>query len=414
MRKPILTNILPENYPFDLDFLPSSSFVVGGAVRDALLGREREYLDLDFVVGENAVETAHKIAKHYQAGFVLLDSERQIARVVFPHATVDIAQQEGENLETDLGRRDFTINAIAYNPRTKNIIDPLQGCQDLERGLIKMISRKNLQDDPLRLLRGYRQASQLNFEIDDHTQETISSLSFLIQQVALERVRVEVSYMLNSVNGTVWLQKACTSGLLAFFFHNATPEGISRLAKVDSAVSIIKQKWQQLYIKLHQPIRNTIKTTWLGIAKIACLVSQNPEIAEAQLQEITYSKAEINSVTTALKNFSELHKPQISLREQYFFFKAVGDVFPTTAILSLAHDNKVDAIEGAIASYLNPDDLVAHTTPLVSGKDIIISLNIPSSPQIGKILTEIAIAQVEGRVSTASQAIEYARKLIKV
>jgi tRNA nucleotidyltransferase (CCA-adding enzyme) len=75
---------------------------VGGNVRDALLGRRAEYLDLDFVMPQGAVKTARAIANHHKAGFVLLDAERQIARVVFEHATVDFAQQVGESLETDL------------------------------------------------------------------------------------------------------------------------------------------------------------------------------------------------------------------------------------------------------------------------------------------------------------------------
>ena len=85
--------------------------------------------------------------------------------MVFPNATVDIAQQEGDSLETDLHRRDFTINAIAYNIHTQEIIDPLNGGADLEKGILRMISPANLEDDPLRLMRGYRQAAQLGFTV---------------------------------------------------------------------------------------------------------------------------------------------------------------------------------------------------------------------------------------------------------
>ncbi|HBW90708.1 MAG TPA: [cytidine(C)-cytidine(C)-adenosine (A)]-adding enzyme, partial [Cyanobacteria bacterium UBA11149] len=86
---------------------------VGGAVRDSLLSRRSDYLDLDFVLPVDAIKIARSLANRYKAGFVVLDKERQIARVVFEAATVDFAQQEGESIETDLYRRDFTINAIA-------------------------------------------------------------------------------------------------------------------------------------------------------------------------------------------------------------------------------------------------------------------------------------------------------------
>ena len=108
----------PETWPFSLNWLPPSACLVGGTVRDALLDRPSDYLDLDFVLPTSAVETAQAIARHYRAGFVLLDADRQIARVVFEQGTADFAQQVGASLDADLRRRDFTINAIAYNPHT--------------------------------------------------------------------------------------------------------------------------------------------------------------------------------------------------------------------------------------------------------------------------------------------------------
>ncbi|MEM6399950.1 MAG: CCA tRNA nucleotidyltransferase, partial [Cyanobacteria bacterium P01_D01_bin.116] len=130
----ILSKFTPDSLPFNLKLLPKPAYLVGGAVRDAILERNREYLDLDFILPSDAVNVAREIAKYHQAGFVLLDEQRQIARVVFPNATVDIAQQEGDSVEADLHRRDFTINAIAYNIHTQEIIDPLQGGADLEAG----------------------------------------------------------------------------------------------------------------------------------------------------------------------------------------------------------------------------------------------------------------------------------------
>ena len=129
-----LPEFVTANLPFDLDLLPDDSYLVGGAVRDVLLQRNRDYLDLDFVVPKNAIITAKKIANKYNAGFVILDEKRNIARVVFPTATIDIAQQEGKSLLNDLARRDYTINAIAYDCLKQKIVDPLQGQKDLREG----------------------------------------------------------------------------------------------------------------------------------------------------------------------------------------------------------------------------------------------------------------------------------------
>ncbi|MBW4646484.1 MAG: CCA tRNA nucleotidyltransferase [Goleter apudmare HA4340-LM2] len=416
-----LAQLAPQNWPFSRELLPQPAYMVGGAVRDALIGRSREYLDLDFVVPQGAVKLARAIAHHYQAGFVLLDRERQIARVVFPQATVDIAQQEGASLATDLQRRDFTINAIAYNPHTQEIIDPLQGLTDLQQGVMRMVSPANLKDDPLRLMRAYRQAAQLGFTIEPTTKATIRDLAPHITQIAAERFRAEIGYLLASSQGTPWMTTAWEDGLITPFFKNATRESCNKLANVDIAATFLAKTWPLLGAKLQESVRDTIKTTWLGIAKLACLVHPQPETAEIELQELTYSRVETRSVTTALKLFPQFAVPNMTLREQYCFFQEVGIVFTATAVLALAHDNLVEAISGyqpmsgfapLIRRYLNPDDLVAHPAPLVSGKEIIIALKIPASPVVGKLLTEIAIAQAEGTVATPTEAIALARRLL--
>ncbi|MDF5713646.1 MAG: CCA tRNA nucleotidyltransferase [Rhizonema sp. NSF051] len=399
-------SLSPESWPFSLEFLPQPAYMVGGAVRDAILERTREYVDLDFVLPSNAVKVARQIATHYKAGFVLLDPQRQIARVVFPHATADFAQAEGASLEIDLHRRDFTVNAIAYNPHTQEFIDPLQGRQDIQQGLLKMISPANLKDDPLRLLRAYRQAAQLGFTIEPATQDAIRSLASLITKVAAERVRVELGYML-SPQGNLWIAHAWEDGLLKPFFKYATKESLTLLAAVDRAASQLK-----LESLLQKYVRDTVKTTWLGIAKLACLVKSEPSIAEIELQQLTYSRSEIKATITALKLSPQLQAPQLSLREQYFLFQEAGFVFPTIVVLAVARGILVEAIAPLTDRYLNPDDLVAHPTPLLSGKELIIALNVPASPLVGKILTEISVAQIEGKVSTPAQAIEFARHMV--
>ena len=416
----ILSKFTLLSLPFNLELLPKPAYLVGGAVRDAILARNRDYLDLDFILPSEAVNVARKIAKYHQAGFVLLDEQRQIARVVFPNATVDIAQQEGDSLETDLHRRDFTINAIAYNIHTQEIRDPLQGAVDLEAGILRMISPANLEDDPLRLMRGYRQAAQLGFSIEAETHSTIRALASHLEKVAAERIRVELGYMLANPQGTPWLIKAVEDGLLKSSFKYATSH-CAIVAEVDKVASQLAEEFPSLMKILQQNIRDTVKTTWLGIAKLACLVNSKPEIAETELEKLTYSRAEIQSVTTALRTFPKLDA-QLSLREQYFLFREAGSVFPTTAILATAYgdvvrdmseDKPLTTYASLLSRYLSPDDPVAHPTQLVSGTHIISSLNIPSSPLIGKLLTEIAVAQVEGKISTFNEAIEFARKMVE-
>lgn len=412
-----LSALSPKNWPFSLEWLPQPAYMVGGAVRDALLGRRSEYLDLDFVMPTGAVQTARTIAHHYKVGFVLLDAERQIARVVFKQATVDFAQQEGSSLETDLRRRDFTVNAIAYNPHTGELLDPLQGYADLQQGLLRMVSPANLQDDPLRLLRAYRQAAQLDFVIELNTRAVIRQLAQELGKVAPERVRVELGYLLSNSKGTLWLIAAWEDGLIGVWFHRATSSQVERLAAVDEAFVTLAQTWAQLGMELSQVVREPLKSTWLGVAKLACLVAPEPELAESELEQLTLSRAEIRAVTTALKLLPQLQSvevPPMPLAEQYFFFRTTGAVFPSVAVLAVATGTPVEAIAPLINRYLTPDDPVAHPTPLVTGTELMKALNLSSSPLVGELLMQIQLAYIEGKISTSAEAIKFASQLLDV
>ncbi|MEQ8469102.1 CCA tRNA nucleotidyltransferase [Coleofasciculus sp. E1-EBD-02] len=405
-----LSVLSPERFPFSLEWLPPQACLVGGAVRDALLGRQADYLDLDFVVPHDAVKVARKLASHYKAGFVVLDEARQIARVVFDTATVDIAQQEGETLETDLYRRDFTINAIAYNPQTQQIIDPLQGVADCRAGIIRMVSPANLQDDPLRLLRAYRQAAQLGFTIEPTTQSTIRQLAPLLANIAAERVQVELNYLLQSPQGTPWLTAAWQDQLLHHWFPDTKADNFTQIAATDNAAILLAQIWQTLASQLKTPVSGK-SLSWLSLAKLTNVLPSEVEPAEAQLLQLKYSRAEIRAVLIMIQYLPQLLShvtSPMSLREQYFFFQAVGSVFPALAVLAVAEGVLVESIAPLINRYLNPENQVAHPTPLVKGHDLMQQLKLPPSPQIGELLTEIQIARIEGKVSTRDEALEFA------
>ena len=400
----------PDTWPFSLELLPPQACLVGGAVRDALLGRRSEYLDLDFVLPVDAVETARKLANHYKAGFVLLDAGRQIARVVFKQATVDLAKQEGDSLESDLHRRDFTINAIAYNPHTGELIDPLQGIADIQTRTIRMVKAANLKDDPLRLLRGYRQAAQLNFAIEPETQAVMRRIAGLLGEIAAERVQVELGYLLKSAQGTPWLTAAWKDNLLQTWFPDATDQGLAQVAAIDQAAIVLEKTWQTLGVELATLISGK-SASLFSLAKLASLLPSVPTAAEERLQSLKYSRAEIRVAVTTLKHLPRLlsySSSGMSIREQYFLFQDVGSIFPALAVTSVAAGMPVDALTPLINRYLNPDDRVAHPKALITGNDLMRSLNLPAGQQIGKLLGEIQLAQAEGKISTPEEALDFA------
>ncbi len=395
-----LDTFIADNLPFDFGLLPCNCYLVGGAVRDVLLNRSGNYLDLDFVLPHSAIKTARNIANLYRAGFVVLDSDRSIARVVFPHATIDFARQEGDSIEKDLFRRDYTINAIAYHCQERKIIDPLKGKEDLQQGVMRMISRKNLQEDPLRLLRGYRQACQLNFIIESETRQTIKELTPLFTRVATERVNSELGYLLASDNGSYWLKEAFQDGLLSLYWQNSNEEKINYLEKIDISAQWLREKFSHF---------KNINPENYSSAKLACLTANNPGIAEKELLNLKYSRQEIKAVTTILKYTPCLSEKDFAtnLSAQYFFFLSVGKVFPNLAIFALAHDVRQDLITMLLARYLDEHDFVAHPQPLLTGNDLMDSLKIPPSPLIKQLLTDVQIAYIEGKFTDKNGALQW-------
>ena len=406
------SGLSPHTWPFDWKMLPTDAYLVGGAVRDGLLKRESKYLDLDFVLLDQAVNTAQRIANHYKAGFVLLDRDRQIARVVFANATVDFAQAQGNTLDTDLQRRDFTINAIAYHPGTTTFIDPHQGQADLQQGVIRMISPQNLQDDPLRLLRGYRQAAQLHFTIEPQTRIALRQFAPQLRQVAVERVQTELGYLLQTDNGTIWLRRSWESGLISGWFPHAE-RNFTVLINLDRVAEHLSPAWPLLQAELSQPLRETLKISRLGLVKLVCLLTPDPTIAEAELTALKYSKAEIRGAITLIQGINQLqtiNPDQIPLKQLYFLFRDLGNLFPALAVWAIAIGIPTESITPLIQRYFTPDDPVAHPQPLVSGNELIAALKIPPSPQIGKLLLELQLAQVEGLILTPEAAIDWAKK----
>jgi len=181
-------------------------YVVGGFVRDGLMGRTNK--DIDIIVPGDALAIASDVAKSFQAKMVPLDEANQVARVILPqdksHWYLDFASLRG-SIEEDLKLRDFTINAIAIritqaksNWAQAEFIDPLGGCRDLRSHSIRAVSEASFQQDPARLLRAFRFAATLDFSINRDTEALIRRDSKLITSVAGERLRDELCFILET------------------------------------------------------------------------------------------------------------------------------------------------------------------------------------------------------------------------
>lgn len=395
---------------------------MGGCVRDALLEYASPYLDLDFVLPCHPIQTAQVIARQYQAGFVVLDEARQIARVVFDGATADFALQVGSSLREDLERRDFTVNAIAYSPHTQTLFDPLGGQKDLAKRVLRMVSVQNLMDDPLRLLRAYRQAAQLNFSVDPETRQHIHDLAPSLRGVAAERVRSELSYLLSHSAGTRWLRALWQDGLLQTSFPDASASGIAVIEAMDRSEAEVTARWPQLEALLHRPLSDHpkggegVRRTLFATAKLVGLLNADTSAAKQTLQTMKYSKAEINLVLTVLAGLSQLQKDlaqgTLHRSQQYGLFRSVRDIFPAVVVVAIAVGAPWPSIVPLVEEYLNPDSPIAHPTPLVSGQQLMQALSLSSGPVVGQLLAALELAHAEGQIATPEDAIGLAHTLI--
>jgi putative nucleotidyltransferase with HDIG domain len=192
-------------------------YLVGGAVRDALLNRVSH--DLDFVVPHRAIQMAFKAANALGAPAYVLDQERDTGRVVLPEAdtTLDFACFRGPDLEADLRDRDFTINAMAL-PATAvtraSLIDPCGGAADLQARLIRQTHAQAIASDPVRALRALRLAHGLEFSLAEETTAAVSAAAPLLQSVSIERVRDELLKLLETAVPHQAVQQMADLGLL--------------------------------------------------------------------------------------------------------------------------------------------------------------------------------------------------------
>jgi poly(A) polymerase len=183
------------------------TYLVGGFVRDVLLGRETN--DIDISVEGDALDTAQALASGINGKYVLLDEMNRIARVVLTGNTgplyIDVTSFH-DNIEIDLAGRDFTIDAMAIDLQDflsgmSGFIDPFNGENDLEKRIIRALKPEIFTDDGLRLIRAVRLAAELNFSIDTETELFIKNNKAMIKAVAGERIREEL-VKLFSVSGS--------------------------------------------------------------------------------------------------------------------------------------------------------------------------------------------------------------------
>ena len=251
-------------------------YPVGGYVRDLLLGRQP--VDVDISVPRDGRKAARQLADALGAHYYPLDDESDTGRVVLKRNgiryIVDIARWRGRTLQEDLAGRDFTINAMALDLRTDEIVDPYHGQRDLDRKRVRMLRSEVFLDDPVRLLRGPRLCAQLGFQMDEETQKAIATFAPLITRSAVERIRDELVRLMRTDEVATWIHYLDQVGLL----EHILPE-VHELQGIPQG--------RPHYLPLYEHTLETVKHTAWIIAFIEGRVEPTNKIERALAEALT-------------------------------------------------------------------------------------------------------------------------------
>ena len=206
------------------------AWLVGGAVRDLLLGRDVH--DWDVAVERDAISLARATADRLHADVYVLEADLDMARVLVDDTMIDFARLRDADLYVDLASRDFTINALAIDlDQPDRVIDRFNGQADLEEGVIRAIDERSLTDDPVRMLRAVRQSAALAMAIDPQTAEWIRRHAMLVVHAPAERVRDELNKTFQESDTADSLLLLDAFGLLTYLVPEVTAlKGVTQSA----------------------------------------------------------------------------------------------------------------------------------------------------------------------------------------
>jgi len=370
--------LAPQAWPLPLEALPNGTALVGGAVRDGLLGRLQAQPDLDLVVPRGAIALCRSLARQLGGSAVVLDPQRDIARLVLRGWCFDLAAQEGASLEVDLQRRDYSINAIALPLRPgAPLLDPTGGLEALARGELVAISEANLLSDPLRLLRGLRLASELDFQLEAQTWGWIQQHHTTLAAVAGERVLTELEKLACAPAGCAGLLQVLHSGLLQAWLPPQLPLSapLARLTPAHAeavGLTATEQAWA------------------LPLARLTCL-ADGPALAR-----LRSSRALQKRVQQLRQHWQRLNgRPldQLDDDQRFALHRQLEADLP--ALLLLGKDAATPLLE----RWRDGGDPLFHPRPPLDGAALQHQLDLRPGPQLGQLLHHLSQERAFGRLA---------------
>ncbi|MBI1991894.1 MAG: CCA tRNA nucleotidyltransferase [Candidatus Omnitrophica bacterium] len=483
MRAPTIPPVLVESLTRVQGFFQSSGvpvYLVGGIVRDQLLGRSLGYLNVDLAVPAGALLLSRDLAAHVQGAFVPLDEVAGSARVVVTaqgeRVELDVSDFRGPTLEEDLRRRDFTINAMAialtdwlrapHSPQP--LIDPLEGRRALQRRELQACFPGTFEQDPVRILRAFRFAAQLEFTLDPSLFPLMARALPLLPKVSGERIRDELMAVFETDRAHVAIQTLNQLGGLDAVFPELSAGrgmeqgGVHHLDVLDHQIETVAQADRFLsdFAEFSEPLRVPLsaycreelveRRSRKSLIKLAGLLHDVGKPARRTVEadgEIWFigheeSGAELvggvaerlrlsNRETDMVRQLVLHHlrpgflsrEPQLTRRAVYRFFKDLGDDGPGCLLTWWADrmaargaKSRLDQIaqqrerlEELLNAYFFTAEEVVKPPRLLDGRQLMRQFKLSPGPLVGTLLAAIEEAQAEGRIRTRDEALALAR-----
>ena len=399
-------------------------WLVGGYLRDYLLGKKSK--DLDLITEDLSFKIAQEFTHQMRATLVTLSPT--LRRVVLPEKTViDFNLKRASSLKADLIQRDFTINALALDLDFLRIpsvalIDPDTGLEDLINKKIKLMREKSLKEDPLRILRAFRLASQLGFEIEDKITSFVQQKSFLIKKTSKERIRDELFLFLKFPSSYKYLENLPAKTLLREILNQVPhTENLRKLETTLSDEKIISKDIKKRII-LHLEKEGGGGRKRKELLKLISLIfpsSYEKSVLSSLGRELKLSHREIKLMKRIEMSYPQMEKiekdPQNSSLVAQFLLQAKEETIEVLLLFLIANFDRERSllfVNSLLEEYFQKSPLIFHPPELINGEDLIKSLRIHPGPQVSYLLNEIHKAQVMEKVKTREEALKYASELL--
>jgi putative nucleotidyltransferase with HDIG domain len=437
------------------------AWLVGGAVRDRLLGRETD--DVDVVVAGDPRPAARRMAKATGGASFQLSGAFGTWRVVGPgHAWhADLVTLRDGDIEADLAQRDFTINAMAEPLGGGELIDPHGGREDLARRVVRMVSDHALADDPLRSLRAVRIAVELGLDLDPATGRAVAEEARGIERVAQERVFGELKRVVGADAVRRGLELMATYGLTdvvlpelsalrgveqsAFHHldvHDHTLEvldAVALLQRDPAAVGLGDEVAELLAEPLSDELTRGGAMRWAALLHDAAKPltrGERPDgrvtfmghdaagarLARDVLGRLRSSQRMRDYVAALIAHHLDLgflvHQRPLDRRTVWRYLQATQPYSAEVTIFTVADrlSTRGRNADAAIAAHLElAREMLAADAPgppLVRGDELIRALGVRPGPALGKLVAQLAEDQYAGEISTRADALARAKELL--